>query len=271
MAITAPLPWNGKAPPNRLELLRWHRAISPLKLDIVGDFAGKELFAIHGESLLAHCVREAKVDFDSMLRPLLLHVSSLLGVLANLRLDGFQLLHAVHAVEAFLYKLVKRGCNFHVLWFDQYEHLCIPRGVRTEHAYKYRLTRAVLMQHLANPTAQTAGSSRCSLQFQSLDCEAYREYLARNAVHFIMCSHGEATASEHDPVSLANLSIGYQVARAGYCVAFINDIDFQSSKVWLLSECDRGLRACADRCPGIHIDLHTGRRSQCSGPGPRQC
>jgi hypothetical protein len=118
-----------------------------------------------------------------------------------------------------------------VVWFDKYEHLCIPRGVPQYHEYKYRLARAVLAQHLANPSNRGQDQPPCSYQFQSLDCDAYRDYLARNAVHFVMCSHGEATRSEQDPVSLENLSIGYQVARAGYCVAFIDDIDFQSSKV----------------------------------------
>ncbi|OIW22905.1 P-loop containing nucleoside triphosphate hydrolase protein [Coniochaeta ligniaria NRRL 30616] len=209
-SIIVPL-WSGQAPENRQQLLQWHNSIKPLKVDIVGDFAGKELFAIHGEAMLAHCVREAKVDFN----------------------DGFQLLHAVHAVETFLGKLAERGCNFHVLWFDKYEHLCIPRGVSMDHAYKYRLTRAVLIQHLANPSNLGEGKSPCSYQFQSLDCDLYQSYLAHNAILFIMCSHGEATKSEQDPISLENLSIGYQVARAGYCVAFINDIDFQSSKAYI--------------------------------------
>ncbi|KAB5513290.1 hypothetical protein GE09DRAFT_1163024 [Coniochaeta sp. 2T2.1] len=195
-------PWTGQVPQNRRDLLQWHKSIRPLKVDIVGDFAGKELFAIHGEAMLAHCVQQAKVDYD----------------------DGFQLLHAVHAVETFLRKLADRGCNFHVLWFDEYEHLCIPRGVAKEHAYKYRLTRLVLIQHLAKLNSH---------HFQSLDCGAYQEYLARNAILFVMCSNGDATESEQDPVSLENLGVGYQIARAGYCVAFINGIDFQSSKAYI--------------------------------------
>ncbi len=67
--IITPL-WSGQAPQNRLQLLQWHKSINPLKVDIVGDFAGKELFAIHGEAMLAHCVREAKVDFNGVTRPL---------------------------------------------------------------------------------------------------------------------------------------------------------------------------------------------------------
>ena len=70
MASTVTPPWSGEAPQNRLEILQWHQFISPLTVDIVGDFAGKELFAIVGETMLAHCIREAGVDFgDSMISP----------------------------------------------------------------------------------------------------------------------------------------------------------------------------------------------------------
>jgi ATP-dependent RNA helicase DDX60 len=53
----------------------WNASLSPQKVEILGDFAGKELFAIHGESLIAHCVAEARVDFAGMkITPLLLLV-----------------------------------------------------------------------------------------------------------------------------------------------------------------------------------------------------
>jgi hypothetical protein len=118
-----------------------------------------------------------------------------------------------------------------VLWFDNYEHLCVPRDVSEELAYKYLLTRAVLIQHLANPSNLEPGKDTYSYRFPNLDSDAYRGYLTDNAVHFIMCSHGDATESEHDPHTLDNLSIGYQMAASGYSVAFINGLDFQSSKV----------------------------------------
>lgn len=47
----------------RTELNAWYDAIRPMKVDLVGDFAGKELFAIHGEALLLYCLSEARVDF----------------------------------------------------------------------------------------------------------------------------------------------------------------------------------------------------------------
>jgi hypothetical protein len=68
--------WSGQNPGSRAQVLRWHKSIQPLKVDIVGDFAGKELFAIHGEAMLAHCVREAKVDFNRAILPWLILVPS---------------------------------------------------------------------------------------------------------------------------------------------------------------------------------------------------
>lgn len=44
-------------------LQEWKQRLSPLRVDIVGDFAGKELFTIHGESLVAHCLASANVDY----------------------------------------------------------------------------------------------------------------------------------------------------------------------------------------------------------------
>ena len=36
---------------------------------------------------------------------------------------GFQLLHAVYAVEYFLQGLIQRKCNFHVVFFDNHKDL----------------------------------------------------------------------------------------------------------------------------------------------------
>lgn len=43
----------------------WYKSLHPLDVDLVGDFAGKELFAIHGDALMLYCITRAKVDLDS--------------------------------------------------------------------------------------------------------------------------------------------------------------------------------------------------------------
>ncbi|KAI1075155.1 P-loop containing nucleoside triphosphate hydrolase protein [Whalleya microplaca] len=189
---------------NRSLLQDWHASLNPLTVDIVGDFAGKELFAIHGEALLVHSLRTARVDYEY----------------------GFQLLHAVHAVESFLSRLRDRGCNFHIIWFDSHKDLCIPYGTPSQQAYKYLLTRAVLIRHFA-----TRSFSTFSHRFDSIHCHGFRKYLACNPQYFFMCSDGRSTHSEDHPVTLAHLSVAYQIAQFGYCVAFIDEINFTNSKV----------------------------------------
>lgn len=52
------------------QLKSWLRSLAPTKVDLVGDFSGKERFAIHGEALLAHCLHTMKVDFGCMYDPM---------------------------------------------------------------------------------------------------------------------------------------------------------------------------------------------------------
>jgi hypothetical protein len=36
-------------------------------IDLVGDYAGKELFLVEGDSLLRECFEDERIDFDSKL------------------------------------------------------------------------------------------------------------------------------------------------------------------------------------------------------------
>ncbi|KAK3937959.1 P-loop containing nucleoside triphosphate hydrolase protein [Diplogelasinospora grovesii] len=149
---------------------KWFAALKPLKLDVAGDFAGRELFAIHGESLLAYCVESANVDFHY----------------------GFQLLHAVHAVETLLDKIKQRGCNYHVLWFDDEQDLCVPLGSSgvQEVSYKFLLARAVLIRHFSQ---LEQGAPTFSYRFPSLNSDSFRDYLDQNPLRFFLGSDGGAS------------------------------------------------------------------------------
>ena len=48
-------------------LLAWYEKISNRRVDLIGDYAGNELFLIEGDSLLLHCFSTSKLDFDGML------------------------------------------------------------------------------------------------------------------------------------------------------------------------------------------------------------
>ncbi|XP_044717417.1 putative dead deah box helicase protein [Hirsutella rhossiliensis] len=194
------------------ELRAWYQAISPLRVDLVGDFAGKELFAIHGDSLLLHCLTEARVDFT----------------------NGFQLLHAIHAVESFLARLEQRGCNFHILWFRDHEHLCVPEGVSGDAASNcLRLSRIILIKHLehyAQYSRKPAGDPLV-FEYDNVDSNAFQQYLAQNAVQFFLCLDGCALDGCASPTGVQYLEFIHHIAFHGYSVALMNSLDFVSSKV----------------------------------------
>lgn len=50
------------------QMAAWYESAYPHRQDVLGDYAGRELCAIHGESLLMYCLEEAKVDFQGTMR-----------------------------------------------------------------------------------------------------------------------------------------------------------------------------------------------------------
>ncbi|KAI9150582.1 helicase [Paramyrothecium foliicola] len=184
------------------------RPSSSRRVDIVGDFAGKELFGIHGEAVIAHCIKRANVDYE----------------------EGFQLLHAVHAVEQFLDNLQQRGCHFHILWFEDSESLAVPEG-SSKHDFKYRLTRIVLIEHLRNnPVRTTLLRSNISFEFPSVFSQKFHRYFAQNPLHFIVCF---SAASEWGLESTARAVMKSLFAQTGASLGFIDSIEFRSSKVYI--------------------------------------
>lgn len=50
------------------EFHQWRESLKPIKIDIVSDFSGRGVFAIHGEALLTHCLETSIVDFKCKCR-----------------------------------------------------------------------------------------------------------------------------------------------------------------------------------------------------------
>ncbi|KAF6231914.1 hypothetical protein HO173_009751 [Letharia columbiana] len=148
-------------------LLEWYGRLSVRRVDLVGDYAGQELFLLEGDSLLLRCFSNADLDLDR----------------------GFQLLHAVYAVEYFLQGLIQRKCNFHVVFFDNHRELCLPRGVPVIDRPKYLLARAAIQRHLSVNLRQ----SHPALEIHSFASEqdtAFRAYLKATGIYFVMCHDG---------------------------------------------------------------------------------
>ncbi|KAM0285639.1 hypothetical protein ACHAQH_001345 [Verticillium albo-atrum] len=204
------------------ETLRlWYTNLLPRTVDIVGDFAGKELFVIHGEGLLRYCITEAKVDFQ----------------------DGIQLLHAVYTVEKFLDELRQRGCNFDVLFFNAHANAVLPESVTAENASpavaKFALARTVLIEHLKRH-ARNGGDAPVRQAnvsvFDDFDSDDFRRYRAENAVHFFLCNEGISYGENDESVGAGRTVVLrhfiYRLVSEGYHVAVINDVQFMSSKIF---------------------------------------
>ncbi len=48
----------------RNAVLSWYDSTRPMFIDLVGDYAGKELFLVEGDSLLRLCFEDERIDFQ---------------------------------------------------------------------------------------------------------------------------------------------------------------------------------------------------------------
>jgi ATP-dependent RNA helicase DDX60 len=200
---------------NKAPINSWYAGCRPRFIDLVGDYAGRELFLLEGDSLLRECFSDDRLDFN----------------------DGFQMLHAVFVVERFLENLIKRHCRFHIAFYDEHSTLCIPAGVSKNHQPRYVLARSVIIRHLQLHVPETSGIQ--IHVFPSLDSEPFSRYLVLSPVHFVMAHDGAPptignvrTKAVSDPRAKAMLRGNiwwFNTHRLN--VALVNRVEFRDSKV----------------------------------------
>jgi superfamily II RNA helicase len=192
------------------KILQSYHRLSSRRVDLVGDFAGQELFAIEGDSLLLQCFENSLLDFE----------------------DGFQMLHAVYLVEEYLAQLQRRNCRFHVAFFEAHRQLCIPQNVKSINRSKYLLTRAAIIRHLQSNLQSDDVQVHC---FADLYDQAFDDYLRNSAVYFLMCHDGARSHTTQDrdvPDPRTQLrSIIVHFILSGYNVALINGSEFVDTKI----------------------------------------
>ncbi|KAH0026867.1 P-loop containing nucleoside triphosphate hydrolase protein, partial [Aureobasidium melanogenum] len=192
------------------KILQSYHRLSSRRVDLVGDFAGQELFAIEGDSLLLQCFENSLLDFE----------------------DGFQMLHAVYLVEDYLAQLQRRNCRFHIAFFEAHRQLCIPQSVKSINRSKYLLTRAAIIRHLKANLQSEHVQIHC---FSDLFDQAFDDYLRNSAVYFLMCHDGARSYTTQDrdvPDPRTQLrSIIVHFILSGYNVALINGSEFVDTKI----------------------------------------
>ncbi len=196
------------------------------RVDLVGDYAGSELFVVEGDSLLLKCFSDAKLDFEG----------------------GFQLLHAIYTVEYFIQGLVQRKCNFHLVFFDDHDQLCVPEHSSPANRSKYLLARSVLLRHLRRNLANSHPTIYVHNFGSAWDTE-FGEYLKVSGAYFMLCHDGASPAAQREestntPDGTTEVHafdhsskkarfrglIGLMISR-GYNVALINGLEWMDTKV----------------------------------------
>jgi hypothetical protein len=213
-------------------ILTWYSKVYSRRIDLVGDYVGNELFLVDGNSLLLHCFSDEKLDFD----------------------QGFQLLHATWAVEHFLHALVSRRCHFHIVFFDEYRHLCVPPFAPEESEDKYLLARAAIIRHLRANLKTVHPEIELNV-FSSVTSDDFTQYLRDTDFFFVLAhdgaapgalrkehvfskfmtssgdeTHGEARRKDLQTKTDFREFIHWFVA-GSVSVALINGIHFQDTKV----------------------------------------
>ncbi|KAL4968332.1 putative DEAD/DEAH box helicase [Aspergillus stella-maris] len=157
------------ADPARLQT--WFEGLSSRTLDLVGDYAGDELFIIEGDSLLLQCFSDKSLDFN----------------------NGFQLQHATYLVEKFIAQLYQRKCVFHIVFLSESSSTCIPPNTPPRLWPKYHLAREATIQHLVQNLPATVPSINVR-RFDSYKSDDFGRYLGSVGAYFLMCHDGAGTS-----------------------------------------------------------------------------
>lgn len=188
-------------------------------MDLLGDFAGKEHFAIDGDALL-------QVILDD---PLLA-----LGV------DGdfsFPIIHAMYSLETMLNRFLQRQTSPDILFFDSNKYATIGIGSSASpstYAIASRaLARSILLKHLQAICSQ---HELGVFAFTSTDDPSWNQYISSAKPMFIMTNDGgsaskqSATNAQTQTVLLQRLFLSWFLTR-GIAVVLLKGCEFRGSKI----------------------------------------
>ncbi|KAJ6258500.1 hypothetical protein Dda_6542 [Drechslerella dactyloides] len=199
---------SNKSYPALEQLSSWYGSLRPLLLDLVGDFAGQELFFIDGDSLCLHILQDARIEIE----------------------DGPEVVHGIYAMEKFLGSLKQRGCNFHIVFFEDHKLLSFNNATTAaDRAWRFILIRAAFIRHLQQ--SLTADNPVKVHRFQSTADAAFERYLADAKPYFCMAHDAVAGAKQQREQHLLQCGALWKMMRGGYNVALLDRVEFRDSKV----------------------------------------
>ncbi|KAF3913498.1 hypothetical protein AA313_de0209977 [Arthrobotrys entomopaga] len=193
------------------QISSYYGSLRPLLLDLVGDYAGQELFFIEGDSLCLHILNDKSIEID----------------------DGPEVVHGIYVLERFLSNLKERGCNFHIIFFEAHKPLCFDHSkVHENQAFRYILIREAFIRHLKQSL-----STNDAVQlhhFDSLGDIAFKRYLDESNPYFCMAHDACTSDGQHMEQFYLQSTIIWHIIGHGYNVALLDKVEFKDSKVMTL-------------------------------------
>ncbi|KAG2012979.1 DEAD/DEAH box helicase [Coprinopsis cinerea AmutBmut pab1-1] len=177
-------------------------------MDLLGDYAGNELFVIDGESL-----------FQTILDDPLLAI----GRPGD---TSFQILHAYYLLEKRLREFTQRSANFEIVFFHKYRHLTLRTGDDDFVVASRTLARTLLYRHLTKLELTIH-------VFEDLDDPQWKTYEHIHKPMFILMNDGGVSDSGRYCVHrvLAQREFVLRVLDGQMAMALMKGIVFSDSKI----------------------------------------
>ncbi|GBE83891.1 Uncharacterized helicase [Sparassis crispa] len=198
-------------------------------MDLIGDYAGQELFVIDGDALIQHVLDD-----------------SLLGI-GRPDDTSFQLPHALHSLERMLEEFLNRSAVFEIVFFQENRHLTLHTGSSGYVFVSRSLARTLLVRHLKQLDIPVH-------VFTNLDDPLWTQYMKFTKPMFVMTNDGGVLDQECNTFSLPECILTqrifiYILLSQGTPVSLLQGAEFRDSKVMSFvyeQRLDRGARKRLD-------------------------
>ncbi|KAF8146445.1 hypothetical protein K438DRAFT_507113 [Mycena galopus ATCC 62051] len=178
-------------------------------MDLLGDYAGAELFLISGESLLERVLDD----------PLL--------AIGHDHDASFQILHAYYILETTLLEFVNRRANFEIVFWHVNHHSTINTGLSSFKVASRHLARSLLFEHLMklDVTVHT---------FNDLKDPSWLRFECARRPMFVLINHGGVASNSgrfNNERALLQRIFLFQLIDGGMAIGLLNGAEFRDSKI----------------------------------------
>ncbi|KIJ46122.1 hypothetical protein M422DRAFT_165687 [Sphaerobolus stellatus SS14] len=190
--------------------INWYNRVTRRSrwMDIIGDYAGEELFLVDGDSL-----------FSIILDDPLLAIGK--------KDMSFQLIHARYNLERFLNDFKTRNAVFEIVFFEGHKHSTCKTGHSKYVTASKNLARSLMISSLSDLKIPFN-------YFKDSNDFLWSSYLRERQPMFVLCNDGGEVADQEFAASstLIQRKFVYDLLTNGIAVASLNKLEFRNAKIF---------------------------------------